>query len=139
MEAQSELGPPEEWGTDDHTEKTVPGKGLGFVRWEKIGQHLRGRIFDFWNSEFGLIANVELTADPTAAVFTKAESGKSKRVKVTKGDPVYLDLTGVDLGRKILEAMKGEEIGVQFTGTVETPKGEMKLFRVVVFQPSLPF
>lgn len=134
---QAEL--PQDWTRDPHTEIETHGIGDGFVLFEEIGQHLRGYLRTFFKTRHGLAVAVEVTQPPTASVYRTEDDGKRHKLEVKGGDLVNLSLSGVDLERKLGADLRDVEVGIIFRSLTPTKSGQMKQYRVVVFQTELPF
>ena len=130
---------PEGWDKTTHQEVETHGIGEGFVLFEEIGQSIRGICRTFFQTRHGLAVAIELTQPAGAPVIKTSGDGTRTKLTTFGGMLVNLSLSGVDLARKINEGHRDLEIGVQFTHTIGTKSGEMKAYRVLVFQNELPF
>ena len=130
---------PHGWERSPHTELATHGIGEGFVLFEEIGQCLRGWCRTFFPTRHGMAVAIELNQPPTAMVYSTNEAGDRTPIKAVGGTVVNLSLSGVDLERKIGKDMRDVEVGIMFSGMVETRSGQMKIYRVLVFQDELPF
>lgn len=125
---------------DQGEEITEPGIGIGFVQWSAPGEHFRGIVKRRWQSRRmkAPALTVELTEAPHVAVIN-TEGDKVEEIDAGAGDTINVSLTH-DLDRKLGPDMEGEEVGVLYTGDTPTPRGAMRVYRVVHFdQNSLPF
>lgn len=124
---------PDSWGRERHEEIEGFGLGVGFARFEKPGDALRGILRTFFKTKFGPAVSIELTEQPTLEVFLTDDKGDRNKVTAHVGDLVNLSLSPLDLKRKLHDDLVDKDVGVQYTHDVTTKSGAMKVYRVVVF------
>ena len=129
---------PVDWERDRHREVETHGLGAGFVLFAKPGDAIRGYLRTFFKSKYGLCVSIELTQPPSAAVWQTADEGEPVKLEPMGGTLVNLSLTGVDLERKVGRELRDKEIGIQYLHDIDTRAGQMKVYRVLVFDSGLP-
>ena len=129
---------PVDWMRDRHKELEAHGLGNGFALFAKPGDAVRGYLRTFFKTKYGLAVSVELTQPPTASVFQTADEDDPVKLEPMGGDMVNVSLTGVDLERKLGRELRDKEVGIQYSHDTETRAGQMKQYRVVVFDSDLP-
>lgn len=115
--------------------------GKGFVRWEHPGELLRGVIISKWQtgSMPTPAVTMKLSEKPTVAVLDTSDEGVETALDCLAGDLVNVGL-GFDLNRKLEKAPVGLEIGIEYTGEIETARNPMRTFKVYAFnQESIDF
>ena len=127
------------WTNTTHREIETYGIGEGFVLFEETGETLRGILRTFFPTRHGKAVAIELTEVTTASVYKTAENGGREQLDPKSGELVNLSLSSIDLERKLSAEHRDEEVGIQYTHNVGTKAGQMKVYRVVVFQSELPF
>jgi len=130
---------PEGWTHARHREIEAAGIGEGFALFESPGQTLRGFLRTFFPTRHGRAVAIETTEPPTVSVWRSDDEGKREQLHPVTGTLVNMSLSGVDLERKLNRALRDVEVGVQYSHTIETKAGDMKVYRVVVFTDELPF
>lgn len=130
---------PEAWGHLKHHELETHGIGEGFALFEAPGDTMRGVLRTFFPTKHGKAVAIQLTEMPTAGIYRTTDDGSREQLKPEKGELVNLSLSGVDLERKLGADLRDVEVGIQYTHSITTKAGDMKVFRVVVFQDELPF
>lgn len=124
---------PDSWGKDRHEEVEGFGLGRGFALFVMPGEFLRGILRTFFPTKHGPAVSIELTEIPSVEFFETTDTGDKTLVHPDVGGLVNLSLSSVDLGRKIGEDLLDKDIGVQYLHDVATRAGQMKVYRVLVF------
>lgn len=124
---------PDSWGKERYEEIVGFGLGVGFARFEKVGESVRGILRTFFKTMYGAAVAIELTELPALEVFLTNDKGDRNQVKVIVGDLINLSLSPIDLQRKLHDDLVDKDVGVQYTHDVTTKSGAMKVYRVVVF------
>lgn len=124
---------PESWGKDRHAEIEGYGLGTGFALFQEPSDSLRGILRTFFPTKHGPAVSIELTESPMVSFFQTSPDGNHVAIMAGIGDLVNLSLTPVDLERKIKPEMIDKDVGVQYLHEVSTRSGNMKVYRVLVF------
>lgn len=124
---------PDAWGKERHEEIEGYGLGVGFARFDRVGENLRGILRTFFKTKFGAAVSIELTESPNVTVFLTDDKGERTEVAAVAGTLVNLSLSPIDLQRKLHDDLVDKDVGVQYTHDVTTKSGAMKVYRVVVF------
>lgn len=127
------------WIHTKHYEVETHGIGEGFALFEDPGQTLRGFLRTFFPTRHGKAVALQLTEPPTTGIYRSKDDGTREAITPTTGVLVNLSLSGVDLERKLNESLRDVEVGIQYTHAITTKAGNMKVYRVVVFQDEFPF
>ena len=125
---------PKMWGRERHEEIEGYGLGVGFARFDKPGENVRGILRTFFITKFGPAVSIELTEPPALDVFLTDDKGDRTQVMINPGDLINLSLSPLDLKRKLHDDLVDRDVGVQYTHDVTTKSGAMKVYRVVVFE-----
>lgn len=130
---------PEAWTHLKHQEVETHGIGEGFALFEDLGQTLRGVLRTFFPTRHGKAVALQLTEAASVGVYRSKDDGTREKITTKIGDLVNLSLSGVDLERKLGPDLRDIEVGIQYSHSITTKAGDMKVYRVVVFQDELPF
>ena len=140
MSPKKSKDPLADWFDEEHKEVVTAERGVGFARFTKVGQRVRGYLREWHVSKFGPYVLMELSEDPTVEIVTQVDGEVDPQpVEALKGSNIYVGVHTVDLARKVTRDMLGEEVGIAYAGELEVVDGKLKLFRVIVFQSELPF
>jgi hypothetical protein len=107
-------------------------KGINapFIKWGDDPSWVEGRIIRFWESEYGLVATVEVTGAENARGTVGGESGEI--VDIVTGDIANLGLQYAGIRDAISADHLGHSVHVAFTEWGKTKKGQ-KFRQFVVF------
>lgn len=130
---------PDAWTKAKHKEVEAHGIGEGFALFEDPGQMLRGICRTFFPTRHGKAVAIQLTEACGAPIYRTSDDGSREQLKPKVGELVNLSLSGVDLERKLNADLRDVEVGIQHTHAIKTKAGDMKVYRVVIFEDELPF
>lgn len=130
---------PEAWAHAKHREVEAHGIGEGFALFEAPGQMLRGILRTYFPTKHGRAVAIQVTEPTTAKIYRSNDDGTREELHPKTGELVNVSLSGVDLERKLTDIGRDVEVGMQYTHSITTRSGSMKVYRVVIFQDELPF